>query len=138
MSVEQQNVAALKSAYEMWDSNKEQAFAHWMALFADNVQFASLANGAPGMEFSCAGCNKNDIQKYFERLAKDWEMISFETYQFIAEGDNVVMRGRCSWRNRKTKKVVETPKADFFVMKNGQIVNFFEFYDTAAAIAAAH
>jgi ketosteroid isomerase-like protein len=37
---------------------------------------------------------------------------------------------------RKTGIVVESPKADVFRFRDGLIVEFFEFFDTARALAA--
>ena len=137
MSAEADNVATLKRAYEMWGEIGEQAFETWMNLFDDEVEFGSLADGAPGMEFTARASEKGDVRRYFQRLAQDWEMVHFYAHQFIAQGDYVVMRGECRWRNRHTNKQVSTPKADFFRMQGGRVVEFFEFYDTAAAFAAA-
>jgi ketosteroid isomerase-like protein len=64
-------------------------------------------------------------------------MIHYTTDDIIAQGDHVAMRGSTAWRNRKTGKVVDTPKADFWTFRDGKVVEFHEFYDTAALFAAA-
>ncbi len=64
-------------------------------------------------------------------------MIHYKTDHFIAEGDNIAVRGSTAWRNRKTGKVCDTPKADFWTFRDGKVVEFHEYYDTAALIAAA-
>jgi hypothetical protein len=64
-------------------------------------------------------------------------MIFYRIDEFIAQGDRVVAIGSTSWRNKATGKVVLTPKADIWRMKNGKAVQFSEFYDTARLIAAA-
>ena len=48
-----------------------------------------------------------------------------------AEGDRVVMLGRCSWRFKRTGKVVSTPKADSWRFADGKAVEFYEYFDTA-------
>ena len=63
-------------------------------------------------------------------------MIEYVTEHFIAQGDRVVMLGRCAWRYKKTGKVVSTPKADVWRMADGKAVEFFEYYDTAQVHAA--
>jgi hypothetical protein len=63
-------------------------------------------------------------------------MIHYTTEQFIVEGDDIAVRGSTSWRNRKTGLVCDTPKADFWTFRDGKIVEFREYYDTAALIAA--
>jgi ketosteroid isomerase-like protein len=55
---------------------------------------------------------------------------------FVAQGDRVVMLGRCAWKHRATGKFVDTPKADAITLADGKIVGFMEYYDTAQALAA--
>ncbi len=59
------------------------------------------------------------------------------TFQFIAQDDWVAVMGSCGWTNKKTGKSIDSPKADFFRFENGQIVAFYEFYNTAMAFEAA-
>lgn len=49
----------------------------------------------------------------------------------------VVVRSRFAFRNKQTGKSFESPKADFVRFRDGKIVEFFEFYDTAKAVAAS-
>jgi ketosteroid isomerase-like protein len=64
-------------------------------------------------------------------------MIHYTVDELIAEGDRVVMLGSCGWKNRRTGIVVQTPKADFLRLEGGKVVEFFEFFDTAKAMAAS-
>ncbi|HKU95339.1 MAG TPA: nuclear transport factor 2 family protein [Vineibacter sp.] len=131
------NLTLIENAYAMWGGDKGKSFAHWMDLMDDNVHWRSLAGGATGMEFT-ADCDcKNDVIRYFTRLAEDWEMVHYSPEHYVAQDDWIVMRGRCGWRHRRTGKEVDMPKADFLRLKDGKIVEFHEFYDTAAALAAA-
>ena len=131
------NVAQLKAAYRQWHDSKGSSVKAWLDLMVDDVTCYSLAGGAPGAEFTAKIHSKKDFERYFKGLLDDWEMINYKTGDFIAEGDQVAMRGSTAWRNRKTGKVVDTPKADFWTFRNGKIVEFHEFYDTAALIAGA-
>ena len=54
-----------------------------------------------------------------------------------AQGNRVVALGSCAFRNKRTGKVLDTPKADFHKFRNGKMCEFFEFCDTAQAIAQA-
>ena len=95
-----------------------------------------LAGGAPGAEFTVECRSRTDFVRYLEGLTRDWEMIHYETSVFAADNDRVVMLGSTAWRNRRTRKVVDTPKADLVTFRNGRIVDFSEFYDTAKLFAA--
>ena len=136
MGEEAANLKLVKGAYSNWNNNKEVSFENWMNLLADDVRWRSLGGGAAGMEFTGTCQCKDDVRNYFVGLAQDWEMQHYTPEHFVAEGEWVVMRGTCGWRHRRTNKVVETPKADFLRLKNGKVVEFHEFYDTAAALQA--
>ena len=134
---EEDNVAILKKAYEYWNENKEKAFENWMDLMSEDINFRSIADGASGMEFS-RPCNcKSDVLRYFQELAGEWEMIHYTVNEYIAQGDRVVAVGHCKWRHRKTGRDVETPKVDIITMKDSKMVDFYELYDTAKAIACS-
>ena len=129
------NVEILKTAYEYWDTNKEKAFENWMGLMDDDVKLRSLADGVAGMEFS-RPCNcKDDVLRYFQEIAENWELISYKINEYVSEGNRVVAIGICHWRYIKTGKDVQTPKVDIVTFKGSKITEFFELYDTAKAIA---
>jgi ketosteroid isomerase-like protein len=131
------NVAQLAAGYRQWHESKGASVKVWLDLMVDDVRCYSLAGGAPGAEFTAAIHSKKDFERYFNDLLADWEMIHYTTDDIIAQGDHVAMRGSTAWRNRKTGKVVDTPKADFWTFRDGKVVEFHEFYDTAALFAAA-
>jgi ketosteroid isomerase-like protein len=97
----------------------------------------SLAGGATGMEFTATRHNRAEAERYFSGLRDDWEMIYFTADEFLADGDRVAVFGRCAWRHRRTGKKAESPIAAFWRFRAGLAVEVSEFYDTAAAIAAA-
>jgi ketosteroid isomerase-like protein len=131
------NVAKLKHAYRQWHESKGASVKAWLDLMVDDVRCYSIAAGPPEAEFTAPINSKKDFERYFKGLLDDWEMIHYTTNEFIAEGEGVAVRGSTAWRNRKTGKLVDTPKADFWTFRDGKAVEFHEFYDTAALIAAA-
>ena len=137
MASSAENLAKLQDAYRRWDTSKGTDSSMWMDLFAENVRVCSLAGGAPGMEFSLECHSSKDVARYFAGLAQDWEMIHYTTEPFAVDGDRIVMRGSTGWRNRKTGRVVDTPKVDLVTFRDGRIVEFFELYDTERALGAA-
>ena len=64
-------------------------------------------------------------------------MITYDMDDFIAQDDRVVVIGNVAWRNKATGKVAETPKVDIWRFRDGKVVEFAEFYDTARSFAAA-
>jgi ketosteroid isomerase-like protein len=138
MTVETDNVAILKRAYEDWDKSKGAGTDYLIAVFHNDVQFTSLADGAPdAVAFTSARKGKEDFLAYIDGLTRDWEMIFYRVDDYVAQGDRVVAIGSTSWRNKKTRKVVTTRKVDIWRMKNGKAIEFSEYYDTAKLLAAA-
>ena len=137
MSTEDSNITALKEAYRQWHDTKGKSVDRWLALMTDDVKFRSLAEGAKPMEFTRRSTCKDDVKSYFAGLTDDWEMDYYRIDEYIANGDRVVALGSCSFKHKKTNKILQTPKADFHKFRNGKICEFFEFYDTAQALAVA-
>jgi uncharacterized protein len=134
---ENRNITSLKEAYRLWDDTKAGSVDHWLNLMTDDVKFRSLAEGAKTMEFTrTSGC-KDEVKHYFAGLTADWEMIYYRIDEYIAQGDRVAALGHVSFKNKRTGKILEPPKADFHRFRNGKICEFFEFYDTAQAIDKA-
>ncbi len=131
------NLAKLRDAYRAWHETKGKSVDSWMELFADNVRLRSLAEGRAGALFTQEVRSKAEVERYFKGLLGDWQMIHYTTDDFIVDGDRIAMRGSTAWTNRKTGRTIETRKADFVTFRDGKIVEFEEFYDTAGLMAAA-
>jgi ketosteroid isomerase-like protein len=132
MSDEAQNVTMLKAAYAKWADSKGQSADQWMEICADQIKFGSLGQGgAPATAYMTAYQRREDLGEYFPGLKRDWEMIEYVPEHYIAQGDRVVMLGRCAWRFKRTGKVVTTPKADSWRFTGGKAVEFYEYFDTA-------
>ena len=131
MPQEAQNVAILKKAYDAWANSKGASADQWTAIFSDKIGFGSIAQGGHGAAYLTTYQSRDELAQYFAGIARDWEMIEFVTDHFIAQDDRVVMIGHCSWRFKRTGKVVSTPKADSWRFADGKAVEFYEFYDTA-------
>lgn len=136
MSIEAENLEIIRSAYRIWSESLGKNIDHWIGLMDEQVRFDSLGGGEPGLDFSRACKSKADVRRYFVELVRDWQMIHYTVEELVAQGERVVMLGRCEWKNRKTGKSVETPKADFIKLRNGRVVEFLEFFDTAKVLAA--
>ncbi len=137
MADETRNVGILKDAYQNWSESKGASADYWLKICDDKIAFGSLAQGAPqGASYLTTYSNRDALKGYFSGLTRDWEMIEYVAEHYIAQGDRVVMLGRCSWRYKKNGKVVSTPKADAWRFVNGKAVEFFEYYDTAQVHAA--
>jgi ketosteroid isomerase-like protein len=138
MADEARNVEILKQAYQRWHDTRGGSADHWMSICADNIAFGSIAQGAvKSAHYLTAYQNRDALKDYFAGLSRDWEMIEYVAEHFVAQGDRVVMLGRCAWRYKKNGKVVSTPKADSWRFANGKAIEFYEYFDTAQVHAAA-
>jgi ketosteroid isomerase-like protein len=137
MSEQSDNVSILKRAYETWASKKAADIDCWASIIADEARLKSLADGAPAVTFTRQRIGKSEIISYLEDLTKDWQMIFYRIDEYVAERDRVVAIGSTSWKNKLTSKVMTTPKVDIWRMRDGKVVEFSEFYDTANILAAA-
>jgi len=131
------NVERLAEAYRIWNESKGSSSEHWLRLFAECVDFRSLADGQELMSFTRCASTREQVKGYLDGLAAEWEMIYFRVDRFVAQGEDVVAIGATSWRNRRTGKVVETAKVDCWRFANGEAVAFHEFYDTAKVLEGA-
>jgi len=131
------NVDVLRDAYRKWHESKGGSIDHWLPIFAESVAFGSLAQGRPQAAFAAPRSTRAEIRGYLEGLTRDWAMIHYTPQYFIEQGDRVAMFGSTKWRNKRTGKEVETPKADFWRFEDGEAVQFYELFDTAALVEAA-
>lgn len=139
MATESKYITRMREQYRKWNDSKAGCVQDWLDMLDDDIQWRSLpaTSEGPGLEFASECHSKAEVVRYFERLGRDWEMVSYEPHDFLSQGTKVVMLGRCSWRNRRTGRVVSTPKADYIRFKGDRIVEFAEYFDTAQVLAAA-
>jgi len=136
MSNEAANVAILREAYARWHDSKG-ASDDWMAMVADDIKFGSLAEGAPQLAFAKRYSSRLALEAYFAGLRAEWDMLHYTAHEFVAQGDMVFVRASTAWRHKRTGKSFDTPKADFWRFRDGKIVEFYEYYDTAKVLDAA-
>ena len=137
MAAESENVSILRKAYEAWAGAKAADIGCWLAIVDDEARLTSLAEGAANVAFTRRRAGRSEIIEYLDDLTREWSMIYYRVDEYVAQGDRVVAIGSTAWRNKLTGKVAETPKIDVWRMKDGKVVEFSEFYDTARLFAAA-
>jgi len=136
MTKENDNVEILRKAYAAWYESRGDADI-WLEILADHVNWGSLADGKPGLEFSKARASKQEVVGYFRELMNDWTMEFYHINEYIAQGDRVVALGECSWTNKRTGKNATLPKVDIFRFEGGKVTEFMEHFDTHTAILAS-
>ena len=128
----QSNLATLRNVYRNWHESKGGSVGEILDLFDEEVEMHSALSGDVPASVSGAHITRAQARDYFEGLLRDWEMIYYQVDRYIVEenGDEIVMVGRCSFRNKATGGVLDTPKIDICTFRDGKIIRFQESYDT--------
>jgi len=132
------NVQLLKEAYRRWNDSKGGSVDHWFdSVIGPQISFGSILRGAEPLAFATQYDDRTKLRGYFDGLLSDWSMQHYTMNEYIAQGDAVIARGSCAWTNKRTGKLAETPKLDFWRFKDGKAGEFYEYFDSAAVAAAA-
>lgn len=126
------NVATLARLYRLWSDTRGGSVDDWLQAMHPDVVMGSVAAGAPGVTFTAARSGHDQARAYFTGLDDHFEMISFEVAEFIAQDDRVVALIDSTWRSKvDPSRVVEVQKADVHQFRDGKILKFFDYFDTA-------
>src|SRR3954469_5358381 len=126
------NLEILRKAYANWANSKGANVEEIIDMFDEDIEMHSAL--APEVPAAIAGVHirKSEARDYLAGLLNDWEMISYDVDRFIvdASGNEIVMVGRCAWRNKTNGNVVDSPKIDIHSFRDGKVVRFQESFDT--------
>jgi ketosteroid isomerase-like protein len=126
----------LRQAYRIWSDSRGASSEQWIELLAPNIEMRSVLTPDLPDDLAATRRNLSGALEYFQTVARDWEMIDFSAERYVDGGDDVVMVGRCAWRNRATGKIVDTPKVDIWHFEDGKAVSFLEMFDSLAFVRA--
>lgn len=71
------------------------------------------------------------VQTFFGIVADTQDVAAFTPRDFYGAGDKVFVRGDYAWTMRKTGKPVSSEWLHMFTVRDGKLVGFEEFTDTA-------
>ena len=125
-----------RTVLDLFKLRQDGQIAELMKLLSDDIEFRC---NAPISVLPFAGERKGReaVLEYFAALEKDWTMESYDVQEVIAQGDRVVALSNICFRNNKTGKLLESRKADVIRVREGQVVAFEEFFDSAASDQAS-
>jgi ketosteroid isomerase-like protein len=105
-----------------------------LSLLADDAEWIipTIAN----VPFSGARRGRAQVGEFFATLAQQQEAVRFEPRDFVAGDDRVVALGSYEWKVRGTGRTWRSDFVHVFTVRDGKIVRFQEYTDTAAAAAA--
>ena len=96
----------------------------WELPDIENVPFAGKRQG------------RANVGEFFLSVNREQEALEFEPTEFVASGDKVVTLGRYAWRVKRTGRTFGANWAHVFTIRDGRIVGFHEYTDTAVVAAA--
>lgn len=130
MSVED-NVALMRNLYDAY--GRKDAAPLFESL-GEAVQFHFV--GQPD-QFAFAGSHagKEGVQRALELIAREYEWLAYQARDFIAEGDRVVALTEGLILHRASGKALPMRMVDIIRIEDGRIVEFTEFFDSAAMLA---
>ena len=110
-----------------------------LGLFDEQIEWVSP--GPPELATSGRRVGRQAVADFFTSVNDLFEIQRFEPKEFIAQGERVVVLGNETSRLKATGKVLDADWAHVFTLRNGKVVSFQEYIDTAAVVAelrAAH
>jgi len=74
------------------------------------------------------------VVQWWKKLGESEEAIRFEPKDFIPYEDKVIVMGDSDMRVKSTGKELSTEWVQVYTLRDGKIVDFREFYDTAQEV----
>jgi ketosteroid isomerase-like protein len=127
---EQDNRALVQRGYDAFSRGDIQTL---LTLFDEDVEW--VTEGPPELPTAGTRRGRQQVAEFFAAVADLFDIQRFEPNTFISEGDRVVVLGSDTARVNATGKVLDTNWAHVFTVKNGKVVAFHEYLDTAAVVS---
>jgi ketosteroid isomerase-like protein len=126
---EQQNVDVVRKGYEAFGRGDIPGL---LAQLDENVSW--VTPGPPDLPTAGKRRGHQAVKDFFQKLASIGDIQRFETKDFIAQGDRVVVLGEGTDRIKATGKAVDFRFAHTFTVRNGKVVAFEEYSDMTATV----
>jgi ketosteroid isomerase-like protein len=130
---EQQNTAVVQDAYAAFGRGD---IATLLSYMADDIQWQPVIGTASHVPFSGERSGKAAVDEFFRQVMANEDFQQFEPREFVAQGDKVVAIGHYRAVSKPTGKGFESDFVMVFTLRNGKVVRFQEFTDSAGINAA--
>jgi ketosteroid isomerase-like protein len=128
---EQENVQAVQKMYTAY---ARKDFAALLNGFSDDVEWQVA--GPADVPLCGSRSRREGVGQFFKLLGEMLETQQFEPREFIAQADQVVVLGRERHRVKSTGRTFEGDWVQVFTFREGTVVRYREYWDTAAVVAA--
>lgn len=128
---EQQNVRLVQQAYDAFKRGEIQGVLNSLS---EQVEWR--VPKPEGVPFGGEYRGREQVARFFSELNQYEDVTRFEPREYIAQGERVVAFGYFGCKVRATGRTAESEWVHVHTIRNGKIVKFQEFYDTAASLIA--
>jgi ketosteroid isomerase-like protein len=129
---EQQNLRVVNLGYEAYGRGDLDAL---LGLFDEDIEWVSP--GPPELATSGRRRGLAQVAEFFRSVNELFEFERFEPSTFVADADRVIVLGEYTGRFKPTGAVISEPWAHAFTLRDGKIIRFQEYTDTASVVAQA-
>ena len=130
---EAQNTQAVKDAYAAFGRGDVAAI---LALVDDNVEWEGVKGTEGVAPHSGLRRGKAAVGEFFQIVGSTLDFQLFEPREFVAQGDTVVAVGAYKVTVKATRRQSGSDWVMVFNFRNGKIVRFREFTDSASIVRA--
>lgn len=127
----EQNKAIVEQAYNNFKTGNIEALLNQMS---DDVSWTLPE--MEGIPFGGKRSGRAAVGEFFASVDASQEVVSFEPRELIAEGDKVVALGTYEWRVKANSRQFGGDFAHAWTIRDGKVISFHEYTDTAAAVNA--
>ncbi len=127
-----QNISAV--AQQAYEAFQRADIPGVLSQLSDDVEWTipTIEN----VSFSGPRRGRDRVAEFFATLAQQQDVIRFEPKESVASDDKVVALGSYQWKVKSTGRTWGSDFAHVFTIRDGKIVRFQEYTDSAAAAAA--
>jgi ketosteroid isomerase-like protein len=129
---EQDNVRLIQRIYAAFGAGDVQTI---LDSVSDDAQW--INHGPATIPYAGSRSGKTQIREFFQAIADSTTGGKVIAEKFVAQADAVVATGRYTARVRDTGADIDTPIAHLFTVRNGKVVRWEGFSDSAR-VAEAH
>jgi uncharacterized protein len=122
----QENLRIVQEGYADYARGDFQSL---LARFGNDIEW--VIPGPWENPFAAERHGLDQVAEHFELLSKLVEFSSFEPQEFLEKGDRVVVLGRYAGTVKSTGRHFHSEWAMAFTLREGKIVKFREYNDTA-------
>ena len=131
--MESQNTTIVQEAYAAFLRGDVTTL---LGLMSDDIVWEPVQGTASHVPFSGKRQGKPAVAEFFQLVATHDDFTQFEPREFVAQGDVVVAVGHYRSITKPSGKTFDADFAMVFTLKDGKLVRFREFTDSAAVNAA--